>query len=641
MSFLTPLAFIGGLLAVPILLLYMLRLRRREVTVSSTFLWQQILRDREANTPWQKLRRNLLLFLQLLILALLVLALARPFITVPAVGAGQIALLLDASASMNATDTDDGTRLEEAKQRALEIVDTMSTGDTMTVIRVADTAEVLSGYTDDRDALRTAITNVQPSHASADWNAALTLAAAGALGVEDFNAILISDGGIGDAMRLPAIPGTLQYIPIGQSGDNVAITALATRALAGETPELFAQITNYSNRDVEVIFDLRVDDELFTAEPHPVPANSSISVVSQALPANFSTVQAGLTMPAASTVADYLADDNTAWTVRGGADGRRALLVSEGNLFIEQALRSLPDLTAFQASPAAGLPNDPFDLYIFDGWLPPTLPNGDLLIINPPNSTALFTVGTLLERPQDLTADDPTANIRVQTSDPRMTFVDFANVNLRAFRQVSASWAEPLIEANGGPLLLAGETDGRQVAILTFDVRDSDLPLQITWPILMSSLVEWFTPQNLLGANDGLRVGESLALNPQAGATAVRVILPDDSINDLPMSGQMIFTNTNMPGQYGVEVLQGDDVVQTAAFAVNVFDAGESSIAPRATLTLGDTTVTQAVEEEIGQREFWSLLAAAALVVLLIEWYAYHRRIHAPTMFKPVVRKAN
>ena len=63
MSFLTPLAFLGGLLAIPIILLYMLRLRRREVTISSTFLWQQLLQDREANTPWQRLRRNLLLLL--------------------------------------------------------------------------------------------------------------------------------------------------------------------------------------------------------------------------------------------------------------------------------------------------------------------------------------------------------------------------------------------------------------------------------------------------------------------------------------------------------------------------------------------------------------------------------------------------
>ena len=61
MSFLTPLFLLLGLLAGPIVLMYMLRLRRREITVSSTLLWQKLLRDREANAPWQKLRRNLLL----------------------------------------------------------------------------------------------------------------------------------------------------------------------------------------------------------------------------------------------------------------------------------------------------------------------------------------------------------------------------------------------------------------------------------------------------------------------------------------------------------------------------------------------------------------------------------------------------
>ena len=639
MSFLAPLAFFGALLAVPIILLYMLRLRRREVTVSSTFLWQQILRDREANTPWQRLRRNLLLFLQLLILALLVLALARPFIIVPAVGAGQIALLIDASASMNATDSSEGTRLDEAKQRALEIVDTLSAGDLLTVIRVADTAEVLVSYTGDREALRAAVNGVLPSHASADWNAALTLAAAGALGVQDFNAVLISDGGIGDAARLPAIPGTLRYIPIGQSGDNVAITALATRALPGEAPQLFAQVTNYGDQDVEVIFDLRVDGELFTAEPVVIPAQGNLPIVSHALPDNYTVLQAGLTMPAASTIADYLPDDNTAWTVAADTGARRALLVSEGNLFVEQALRSMPGLTAFQANPSAGLPAGEFDLYIFDGWLPPSLPDGDLLFINPPSSTALFTVGAVLEQTDQADANNPTANIRVSTSDPRMAFVDFTNVNLRAFKQVSASWADTLIEADGGPLLLAGETDGRQVAILTFDVRDSDLPLQITWPILMSSLVEWFTPQNVVSTAEALHVGDSLALNPQAGATSVRFTLPDGSSTQLPVQGQMIFTDTEFPGQYTVEVFQDGSLVQTAAFAVNVFDAGESNIGPQTGITLGGTTITQAVEEEIGQREFWPLLVLAALLVLLIEWYAYHRRLRAPTVFKPLVRR--
>ena len=126
MPFLTPAAFAALSLAIPILLLYMLRLRRREVEISSTFLWRQVLEDTEANTPWQRLRRNLLLFLQLLILLALVLALARPFITVPTVSAGVIALLVDASASMQADDLEGRTRFDAAMDRARDMVDNMN-----------------------------------------------------------------------------------------------------------------------------------------------------------------------------------------------------------------------------------------------------------------------------------------------------------------------------------------------------------------------------------------------------------------------------------------------------------------------------------------------------------------------------------
>ena len=74
----------------------MLRLRRQEITVSSSMLWRQVMQDRQANAPWQKLRRNLLLYLQLLVLALLVLALARPFVESAGLPPGNLVVILDA-----------------------------------------------------------------------------------------------------------------------------------------------------------------------------------------------------------------------------------------------------------------------------------------------------------------------------------------------------------------------------------------------------------------------------------------------------------------------------------------------------------------------------------------------------------------
>ncbi|MCA9906708.1 MAG: VWA domain-containing protein, partial [Anaerolineae bacterium] len=310
MSFLTPLALLAGLLALPIVLLYMLRLRRRETSVSSTYLWQQIVRDREANTPWQKLRRNLLLLLQLLLLALLVFALARPYINVPAVTTGQIALLLDASASMNATDTDSGSRFASAQRIANEIIDTMNTGDQMTVIRVADVPEVLTGYTADSAVLHNAINTARPSNALADWTAALTLAAAGGASAENFNVLIIGDGGIGAASEFPPIPGDIEFVPVGRSDANLAITALAARGLPGQNPELFAEITNYSSADADTIFSLGVDGVLFSAERYTVPARGKLPVVSSALPEDYDTLQAALTPPSGSSFVDYLAQDN-------------------------------------------------------------------------------------------------------------------------------------------------------------------------------------------------------------------------------------------------------------------------------------------------------------------------------------------
>jgi Ca-activated chloride channel family protein len=630
MQFLTPLALIGGLLAIPIILLYMLRLRRREVVISSTFLWQQIVRDHEANTPWQRLRRNLLLLLQLLILAALVIALARPFITVPAVGVGQIVLLLDASASMNATDVEGGTRFDAAKSEALDVINTLGVGNAMTIIRVADVPEVIAPATSDRIVLAAAINGAQPSQASADWSGALTLAIGGAPDVEDFSVVIISDGGLGDPALLPEVPGEVSYIPVGQSGENVAITALATRVRAGQTPQLFTQLTNYGEQDAETVYSLTIDGELFTSSFYNVPAGESISLVSEQLPGSFGLIEASLTVPTTSSVPDYLPEDNRAWAVASDTSDRRVLLMTPGNLFVEQVLRSLPGSEGFKGSLERGIPRQAFDLYVLDRWLPETLPDGDLLIINPPTSTDLFTVGPEI-------TPEVGSDYLVAQNDPRAQFLEFNNVSIIEFNQISnADWATPLVSSGEWPLVLAGEIDGRQVAIISFDIHNSDLPLQIAWPVLMANLMEWFSPQSVIPEADGLTVGDSLLIRPPLDATSLTVTLPDGTRRDLPLDRQsVVFGDTGQTGVYTLEVVENGDVTQSQPFTINLFDPLESGIAPQSALQIGETTITPGEREEVGQLEFWPLVALIALIILLIEWYIYQQRQRAPRSIRP------
>ena len=228
MSFLTPLFLLLGLLAGPIIILYMLRLRRREVMVSSTLLWQKLLRDREANAPWQKLRRNLLLILQLIILAALVFALARPFLPTPSIISGSVVVLLDASASMLATDVEP-TRFDAAKAEVAQLISDLGGDSQMTLIKVGQTPTVLAAATNDRTQLQRALDAVQADPADAAWNAAFALATGAAQGFRDGRIVIISDGGLPD--DLPPLPVESIYLPIGESGENLAITALATREL--------------------------------------------------------------------------------------------------------------------------------------------------------------------------------------------------------------------------------------------------------------------------------------------------------------------------------------------------------------------------------------------------------------------------
>jgi Ca-activated chloride channel homolog len=622
LSFIAPMALLLGLIAVPILLLYMLRLRRREVQVSSTLLWQQLLRDREANAPWQKLRRNLLMLLQLLILAALVLALMRPYVEVPALTTGRNALLIDASASMNATDVLP-SRFEQARRQALDIVSKLGEQDKLAVIRVAEGPEMIENYTSDQERLRGAINSLQPSTAAADWSAALTLAAAGAQGAEKFSIILISDGGIPANVPLRNF-GNVQYIKVGQSEANMAITALAAGSDAVNGAQIYARIANYGTASAEIIFSIKLDGSLFNASPYTIPANGSTNVTVSNLPANFHRVEASLTRPASSTVPDYLAQDDTAWTTYAPAAAGRVLIMAKQNRFLEEGFLSQPEWRTFIGDPTRGLPTDKYDLYVFDGWLPSTLPDANMLIVNPPTSTPLFKVGPKTHL---------TTITKVLPDDLRTRYLKFNDVNVREFETITDTpWADTLVQAEGGPLILAGDAQGRRVALVSFDLYNSDLPLKIAWPILLSNLTEWYKAPRALHVEGNVQPGQTVVIQPLPGSESVHVIRPDGKESGFETKQPLlIYADTSLPGIYTVDLYKGSHVVQEELFAVNLFDANESQIAPR-TPPFGTGDIATSSQEEKGQQEYWSWIALLALLILAVEWYFYHRRLQAPRL---------
>jgi len=636
-SLLAPAMLLTALLAVPILLLYMLKLRRQEVSVSSTLLWQQLLRDRQANTPWQRLKRSLFLLLQLLILALLVLALARPALPAPSPVSGPTVLLLDASASMNASDAAP-TRFAAAQAAAAGMLDGLPANAAVTVILAGAQPRLLASAETDRLALRRALAAAQPEQGSADWPAALALAA-GAASDERSAIVVLSDGGL-PQNGLPPLPVEAHYLPVGQSADNLAVAALAVRPAAAG-PQLFVSVHNYAGEPRQVVLSFYAGEQLFAARQITVPAQQNQDVLLDNLPqtANAQDVQrymARLSPPAGeSGPLDFLPLDDQAEALYRPAATGRVLLLSKGNLFLRQLLGSLPGIQPFLLVPGEDLQTrltqERYDVYILDGIVPADLPPGNLLILNPPENAFFQVNGSFSDMRQ------------IQTADHTLTrFVDWKNVHVRSARQVVLpDWAQWLVRSQAGPLVFAGETAGRRLAVVTFDLHDSDLPLQITYPILFANLIQYLAPaQNLsaagdeaqpaafaLGAGDSLQIrpGEGILVHPAGEAGSARVTLPDGSRQSLTLEqGKALFQGTQQTGVYTLDY-PGHPELGSDAFAVNLFDPGESAIAPQSEIRLGQTQLRAGGGEDAGQHELWPWLAALALVVLLLEWLLYQQ----------------
>ncbi len=627
MSLLAPLFLFLALLALPILLLYMLKLRRREVQISSVMLWQALLRDRQANTPWQRLRRNLLLILQLLILAALVLALARPALPAPGVSAGAVIVLLDASASMAATDVAP-SRFEVARAAARDLIDTLGSNNRMTLILVGQQPSVLASAESDPTSLRRALDAAAVTQGAANWESALALAAGAAASMasgsetpQDSVTVILSDGGL-PTEGLPPLPGEVRYVPIGLNGENLAVSALALRS-TGSGAELFTSLTNYGRSDRAAILSIYINGELFTAQQITIPAGQSLPISLSGLPGASAIYQARLSYPAQSSQpADPLALDDVAFAIYQPPRTGRALLISPGNFFLEQVLTAMPGLEPYRAvageDGAYTLSGDPFELYVLDGMLPTgeQLPPGSLLLVNPP-SNPLFSVGAVV---------DVTGGGEV-LAHPLTEFLDWSNVHIARARQVALpSWGETLVQGPSGPLVFVGETANRRVAVLTFDLHDSDLPLQVDFPILFAGLIHYLLPAQAFDAPNGLQPGESLSILPGPQISQVVVALPSGRTYALPPAESgILFSETGELGVYAVNYL-GSDPTYAEFFAVNLFSQAESNIQPAGNIQVGQTSIAPSAEEQLSLRDLWPWLAGAALAILMLEWWVYHRR---------------
>ncbi|HKD35661.1 MAG TPA: BatA and WFA domain-containing protein [Pirellulales bacterium] len=642
----------GAFAVVPpavIVALYFLKLRREPLEVPSTYLWTRSIEDLRVNSLWQRMRQSLLLFLQLLLLAIVAFALLRPYWEGGTLQGDRFIFLIDNSASMTATDVAP-SRLDEAKRRVGQMLDEMSSGTKAMIISFSDTAQVEQSFTDNVYELRRALEAIRPTNRSTSLDEALRLAAGLANPTTSrevatnqlaeplpAKVYIMSDGRFPDVRGFSVGNLEPEFVPIGVPDmGNVGIVAFST-GRSDEHPDqlqAFARIENHGKEPVKVGTELYLNGQLIDARETKIAAGESASEAF-----DLGSIDRGVLRLAITTPDAFMAD-NQAWTVINPSRRAHVLLITAGDEPLERAL-TVPSaqqwaevtkqLPVFLKTPdyAKQAASGVFDLIIYDRCRPEQLPQASTWFIGTLPPGPEWSGSDFVVRPQIIDTD---------RSHPIMQGIELGDVDVSEGRTIKAPpGGTKLIDSNKGTLMAIAPREGFEDAVLGVDfigasengeaVVNTNWPIKLSFPVFVSNVLQYFGRNQQASTAASVHPGQPIALKTESAAT-VAVKTPSGTIVDIPRNRQNTF-NFAQTEQLGVyDVREGGKTTQQ--FAVNLFDPKESDIAARTegSVKIGYVEVKAANRWQPARRELWKFLLIAALAVLLFEWYIYNRRVY-------------
>ncbi len=715
MTWLTPaLAGIAAAIAIPsLLILYFLKLRRRDLEVSTTLLWKKAIEDLQANAPFQRLRKNILLFLQLLVLGAALLAIGQPQIKGNFSQGSRQVIMIDRSASMSARDgTADAnspkTRLEVAKEEAIKLVESLrevsslklttdEKADEAMLIVFDTTAEVRQQFTSDKNALKNAINSVQPTDGPGLLTEAMQLAKAHAPkrlvemqaveGLSDAGSAvtvhLWTDGRLSDADRAGVSPDDkviLHSVGSDQSA-NIGISSIRAERSFDEVNKLTIFVGMSStdrkprNVDVELLIDGRPaaikavemdaaietvtgedrkEGELGSAEAKPLTKTvkpSANGAVFQLDRYEGGVAHVRLRTPNLDSPLenDVLDTDDQAWAILPPAKRLSLALVTNGNMFLRLAMEGLPNAKVDVLSVeefekrmrASGTLT--YDCVVLESYLPPKdlingslgLPKGRWLVLGAvPGGESGLIAGSTAGRSKftEWKRDHPALR-QVNLDEP--TIGELPVVTVAPGAPVTI-----LAETDRGPgMFFLASLDTRAI-VVPWDFNKSDWPYNLSFVIFLASSTRALGDDAAGEGFNGRQLQPNSVLSDRLPGNASDVKFkgpegdlanltpsPDASVVYGPIRRSGIYQMTWSGAASGTDEASGTSVSRT--YAANLADEFESNIIPVNTLNLRDREVAADLDGKIAaDRKLWPWLLLAALLVMLVEWFVYNRKVY-------------
>lgn len=591
-----PLALLA---AVPvIIILYLLKPKGEDHLISSNLLWQKLLKNEQSKTFFEKFVHNILMYLQILIIVLLVVALMSPFIRTQGYSGGRKVLLFDTSGSMQHMTDSGKTRLEEAVAQASDYVRTAQ--DTRFCVVTQDVlgTKLLAVDMEDADSLVRTMQEIECCDGGGDLAQAQgTLDAL--VGDDAGNAadlIVYTDGQGASAFEELRSSAKKELRVFGEASSNVANEYTVFTAKEDGTYDVMVSVVNYS--DSSAAFDVSLydgEEMLIALTQMQLAPSENASCLFEQVDWQGQTLKScidGITFDGGAK--DSLSADNVSEAVRSRRNQVNGLLVGEGNIFIEKAYLAITGESIARAETDA---LDDYNVVIYDaGQIPVTEGKNRLLFGDAGQAPTEKLENVVL----DMKDCDLTAGLSGFT----------IGVNAACCFALPEG-AESFLECDGKCVGYYRESDGSKEVVVGFDPRESDFPLRAEFPVFLANVMAYLTDTLWLKENV-YYAGEEIALQSWAEPDAL--------------------TFDSRPGKAGLYQVGDEEHQET--YVVRFQTATESD----GRQTAESVGSTEDIRIQKVKRAVRNLFLLLALVLLVVEWIVYVRQMRYRGKFYLIVR---
>lgn len=602
-----------------IIILYLLKQKVPYQRVSALNLWKEAYENMQAVTPWEKFRHRLLMYLQIFALLLLILALMMPYLRMQGGDVSHVVLCLDQSGSMNGIYQKENTRLDEAKQQALKYISQLKQGTGISVVVSGKSAEILSVDSTDRQKVESLIEGIEPTDEDGDLQEGIRLAESIVRQWKDYQMIGFTDSDV----DLKELNG--EIVDLGSTGENAALSWLNHTSREDGTVQIMAKLVNYGTKTIREDVNLYVGEKLYDIRAAEVePGENQIITFKKMSAGRYRGIlEKTQYLKAELNEPDSLERDNTVYDLLETDEKKKVLLVSGQNTFLEKALSVEENVELEKTTSVRNIDRKKkYDLIIYDGMMPEQwIAQEDVILFHPKTDLKI-------NEEQIVTHENTIKNCRVRMKNTEITkSLEDASFSVRETGVFQVpEWAYTFLTADQKSAGYFGRKQGRMIAVLGFDLHDSDLPLQMEFPILMHQLLNQSTEVGILLENS-CKPGESVEVICKDG-DRVMVQTPEGKKTELEVDGgKTVVTDTSRSGIYHI-IVKGNDRKKKLIFRVP-FPEGESSGKSSVTVLSGGKHLStkQDVGDLYGTLSLKKPVLIILLIILTIEWIVYRRRL--------------